>query len=165
MPDSPFSGKIFLMEVSSPLATLGVKRMTRSDSEFEEPDVLRRLREVVNDYVKGLDEIVTFVLLSTPDGIPVVTTLDAGTAINEFLSASGSAISEIASSYSEYSGSGKLSGVIISGDKGHVVLKRLDDHLILAIGFLSRNLSRSLEISVDIQEILSSIIQDEKEGG
>ncbi len=138
--------------------------MAQSDSEFEEPDVLRKLREAVNDYVRELDEIVTFVLLSTPDGIPVVTTLDAGTAINEFLSASGSAISEIANSYSEYSGSGKLSGVIISGEKGHVVLRRLDDHLVLAIGFLSRNLSRGLEISIDMQKILSSIIQDEKEG-
>ncbi len=139
--------------------------MVDSSSGLEESSLLKRMKEAVDDYIRSLDEIVTFVMLSTPDGLPVMTTLEAGTTINEFLSASGSAISEIAHSYSEYAGSGRLKGVVISGEKGCTILRKLDDNLVLAIGFLSRDITRNMEISSHMQNLLSSIIGDEKEGG
>ncbi|GEM_PF-2995231 len=138
--------------------------MESSESSLE-ADILNTVKELVTSYVDSLDEIVTFVLLNTPDGLPVITTLDSGTAINEFLSASGSAISEIAYSYSEYTGIGGLNNVVIWGERGHVIVKRLDEHLILAVGFLSRDLRRTSEIVEDLGKLILESLKENEVGG
>ncbi len=131
-----------------------------SKEDSKESYIVNRVKEAVNEYINGLDEVVTFVLLNTPDGLSVMTTLDTGTAINEFLSASGSAISEIARSYSEYSGIGALHSVIIWGERGHVIVKKLNDYLILAVGFLTKNIQRSMEIIGNMGVIILATLKE-----
>ncbi len=137
--------------------------MGSRDIHTAEADLLRAIRESIGNFINTADDVITLVIISFSDGTTIFSSSNSGNVVNEFLSSSSSAISEIGLSFLEYSGMGSLGEVILRGERGYVIIRKLDEDVVLALGTLSRDLDKSLRLVDELERILLRVAEENKE--